>query len=46
MKGFGPLHRNPKSYRKALDAIREQGPDNVTDILQSQMVKPGEKSYR
>jgi hypothetical protein len=22
------------------------GPDNVIDILQSQMVKPGEKGYR
>jgi ProQ/FINO family len=33
---------NPKSYRKALDAIREHGPDNVAVILQGRMVKPGE----
>jgi ProQ/FINO family len=33
---------NPKSYRKALDAIREHGPDSVAVILQGRMVKPGE----
>jgi ProQ/FINO family len=33
---------NPKSYRKALDAIREHGADNVAVILQGRMVKPGE----
>jgi hypothetical protein len=33
---------NPKSYRKALDAIREHGPDNVAIILQGRMVKAGE----
>ena len=33
---------NPKSYRKALDAIREHGPDNVAVILQGRMVTPGE----
>jgi hypothetical protein len=33
---------NPKSYRKALDAVREQGPDNATLILQGRMVTPGE----
>jgi hypothetical protein len=33
---------NPKSYRKALDAVREQGPDNVAVILQGRMVTPGE----
>jgi hypothetical protein len=33
---------NPKSYRKALDAIREQGPDNVAVILQGRVVTLGE----
>jgi hypothetical protein len=33
---------NPKSYRKALDAIREHGPDGVAVILQGRMVTPGE----
>jgi ProQ/FINO family len=33
---------NPKSYRKALDTVREHGPDNVAVILQGRMVKPGE----
>ena len=33
---------NPKSYRKALDAVREHGPDNVAVILQGRMVTPGE----
>jgi hypothetical protein len=33
---------NPKSYRKALDAVREQEPDNVAVILQGRMVTPGE----
>jgi hypothetical protein len=33
---------NPKAYRKALDAIRQHGPDNVAVILQGRMVKPGE----
>jgi hypothetical protein len=32
---------NPKSYRKALDAVREHGPDNVAVILQGRMVTPG-----
>jgi hypothetical protein len=32
---------NPKSYRKALDAIREHGPDHVAVILQGRMVEPG-----
>jgi hypothetical protein len=32
---------NPKSYRKALDAIREHGADNVAVILQGRMVEPG-----
>jgi hypothetical protein len=32
---------NPKSYRKALEAIREQGPDNIAVILQGRMVEPG-----
>ena len=30
---------NPKSYRKALETIREHGPDNVAVILQGRMVK-------
>ncbi len=33
---------NPKSYRKALDAIQEHGPDNIAIILQGRMVRPGE----
>jgi hypothetical protein len=33
---------DPKSYRKALDAVREQGPDNVAVILQGRIVTPGE----
>jgi hypothetical protein len=33
---------NPKAYRKALDAIRQHGPDNVAVILQGRMVRPGE----
>jgi hypothetical protein len=33
---------NPKSYRKALETIREHGPDNVAVILQGRMVKSGE----
>jgi hypothetical protein len=33
---------NPKSYRKALDAVREQGPDNIAIILQGRMVTLGE----
>jgi hypothetical protein len=33
---------NPKSYRKALETIREQGLDNGAVILQGRMVKPGE----
>ena len=33
---------SPKSYRKALDAIREHGPDNIAVILQGRMVRPGE----
>jgi hypothetical protein len=33
---------NPKSYRKALDAIREHGPEGVAVILQGRMVTPGE----
>jgi hypothetical protein len=32
---------NPKSYRKALEAIREQGPDHVAVVLQGRMVTPG-----
>jgi hypothetical protein len=33
---------NPKSYRKALDVVREQGPDNVAGILQGRMATPDE----
>jgi hypothetical protein len=33
---------NPKSYRKALETIREHGPDHVAVILQGRMVKSGE----
>ena len=33
---------NPKSYRKALNAIREHGPEGVAIILQGRMVTPGE----
>ena len=33
---------NLKSYRKALDAIREHGPDHIAVILQGRMVKAGE----
>ena len=33
---------NPKSYRKALEAIREHGPDGVAVILQGRMVKSDE----
>jgi hypothetical protein len=33
---------NPKSYRKALNAIREHGPGHIAVILQGRMVKPGE----
>ena len=29
-------------YRKALEAIREHGPDNVAVILQGRMVRPSE----
>ncbi len=32
---------NPKSYRKALEAIREHGPDHVAVILQGRMAEPG-----
>jgi hypothetical protein len=33
---------NPESSRKALDAVREQRPNNVAVILQDRMVKSGE----
>jgi hypothetical protein len=33
---------NPKSYRKALETVREHGPDNVAVVLQGRMVKSGE----
>jgi hypothetical protein len=33
---------SPKSYRKAVEAIRQHGPENVTVTLQGRMVKAGE----
>lgn len=33
---------NPKSYRKAVEAIRQHGPENVAVVLQGRMVTPGE----
>jgi hypothetical protein len=33
---------NLKSYRKAMDAVGEQGLDNVAVILQGRMVTPGD----
>ena len=41
MRHDGMGAADPKSYRKALDALREQGPDNVAVILQGRMVTPG-----
>jgi hypothetical protein len=29
-------------HRKAIEAIRERGPENVVVVLQGQMAKPGE----
>ena len=33
---------SPKSYRKAVEAIRQHGPENVAVVLQGRMVRPGE----